>query len=91
MNYPNPFERETDITLHLTSVADEAAVKIYTVSGRLIRTLEQQHVVNFVVIHWDGKDEDGREVANGVYYYRVRLKRDGRKDIVEIGKMLKLK
>ncbi len=91
MNYPNPFERETDITFHLTSVADEATVKIYTVSGRLIRTLNQQHAVNFVVIHWDGRDEDSKEVANGVYYYKVRLKREGRKDIVEIGKMMKLK
>ncbi len=91
LNYPNPFKRKTDITFHLTSVADEAIIKIYTVSGRLIRTLEQRHVVNFVVIHWDGRDEDGAEVANGVYYYKVRLKREGREDIVEIGKMMKLK
>jgi len=91
MNYPNPFERETDITFQLSSVADDATVKIYTVSGRLIRTLEDQNVVNFVTIHWDGRDEDGKEVANGVYYYKLKLKRQGRKDIVEIGKMLKLK
>ncbi|MEM2990825.1 MAG: FlgD immunoglobulin-like domain containing protein, partial [Halobacteria archaeon] len=91
MNYPNPFERETDITFQLSSVADSATVKIYTVSGRLIRTLEQSHVINFVVIHWDGRDEDGKEVANGVYYYKVRLKRKGKKDIVDIGKMMKLK
>jgi flagellar hook assembly protein FlgD len=91
MNYPNPFQRETDITFQLTSVADDAVVKIYTVSGRLIRTLEQSYAVNFVVIHWDGRDEDGKEVANGVYYYKIRLKREGRKDIVETGKMLKLK
>ena len=75
----------------MSSVADEATVKIYTVAGRLIRTLEDQNVVNFVMIHWDGRDEDGKEVANGVYYYKLRLKRQGRKDIVEIGKMLKLK
>jgi len=91
MNYPNPFERETDITFQLSSVADEVIVKIYTVSGRLIRTLEDQNLVNFVVVHWDGRDEDGKEVANGVYYYKLRLKRQGRKDIVETGKMLKLK
>ena len=91
MNYPNPFERETDITFQLSSVADSAIVKIYTVSGRLIRTLEKQNVVNFVMIHWDGRDEDGKEVANGVYYYKLRLKRQGRDDIVQIGKMLKLK
>jgi hypothetical protein len=91
MNYPNPFERETDIVFQLSSVADDAIVKIYTVSGRLIRTLEDQNVINFVTIHWDGRDEDGKEVANGVYYYKLRLKRQGRKDIVETGKMLKLK
>ena len=43
------------------------------------------------MIRWDGRDEDGSEVANGAYYYKVRLKREGRKDIVEIGKMMKLK
>jgi hypothetical protein len=91
MNYPNPFDRETDVVFQLTSVADDAIVKVYTVSGRLIRTLEDQNVINFVTIHWDGRDEDGKEVANGVYYYKLRLKRQGRKDIVETGKMLKLK
>ncbi len=91
MNYPNPFERETDITFQLSSIADSAVVKIYTVSGRLIRTLEKQNVINFVMIHWDGRDEDGKEVANGVYYYKIRLKRQGRNDIVQVGKMLKLK
>jgi flagellar hook assembly protein FlgD len=43
------------------------------------------------MIHWDGKDEDGKEAANGVYYYKLRLKRQGRSDIVEVGKMMKLK
>ncbi|MEK7399365.1 MAG: FlgD immunoglobulin-like domain containing protein, partial [Candidatus Poribacteria bacterium] len=91
MNYPNPFELETDITFQLSSVADDVTAKIYTVSGRLIRTLDAQNAVNFVMIHWDGKDEDGKEAANGVYYYKLRLKRQGRSDIVEVGKMMKLK
>jgi len=91
MNYPNPFERETDITFRLSSLADQAIIKIYTVSGRLIRTLEDGHVVNFVVVHWDGRDEDGEEVANGVYYYKIKLKSEGKKEITETGKMLKLK
>ncbi|MBD3181558.1 T9SS type A sorting domain-containing protein [Candidatus Poribacteria bacterium] len=91
MNYPNPFERETDITFHLTSLAEEGIIKIYTVSGRLIKTLEAKHLVNFVNIHWDGKDENGNEVANGVYYYKLRLKSEGREDIVQVGKMMKLK
>lgn len=91
MNYPNPFERETDIAFVVTSTADLATVKIYTVSGRLIRTLEYPQAINFVTIHWDGRDEDGKEVANGVYYYKVTLKREGKKNIIETGKMMKLK
>jgi len=90
MNYPNPFERETDITFNLTSAAEMATVKIYTVSGRLIRILEKPFAINFTVIHWDGRDEDGKEVANGVYYYKVSLKQED-KNIVEMGKMMKLK
>lgn len=91
MNYPNPFEKDTYITFQLTSLADDVVIKIYTVSGRLIRTLEESRAVNFVMIYWDGKDEEGNEVANGVYYYKVTLKQRGKKDIVRIGKMMKLK
>jgi flagellar hook assembly protein FlgD len=58
-------------------------------SGRLIQTLEQQSVTDkFVRVLWDGRDHDGDEIANGVYFYRLMAKtQDGRFTSEEVGKM----
>jgi flagellar hook assembly protein FlgD len=49
------------------------------VAGRLIRTINVSSAelgsdVGFKRIYWDGKDEDGDEIANGVYFYKVIYK-----------------
>ncbi|MFQ6041377.1 MAG: FlgD immunoglobulin-like domain containing protein [Candidatus Poribacteria bacterium] len=91
MNYPNPFSREgTHITFEVTTQVDEVEVKIYTLAGRLIRVLYPEEPVGFIMAYWDGRDEDGEEVANGVYYGKVRVKKEGRKDLTEIVKLMKL-
>jgi hypothetical protein len=70
LNYPNPFANETDFTF-IISRAGVVTIKIYTVAGRLIRVLDQQWAdAGFNHIHWDGCDEDGERVANGVYLYK---------------------
>jgi hypothetical protein len=74
-NYPNPFQTRTMFTYTLTDQADERVrIKIYTVSGRLIRTLHDPlpHPVNYREVFWDGKDKLGNPVANGVYFARLR-------------------
>ena len=91
LNYPNPFPRKTTITCELTAPADSLDVKIYTVSGRLIRELSMPATPGFLMVEWDGRDADGIEVANGVYYAKLKIKREGEKDITEILKMMKLK
>ncbi len=91
MNYPNPFNRETEITCELTGAADEMIVKIYSLSGRLIREFTEPARAGFTMIPWDGRDRDGDEVANGVYYCKIRVKRTGEKDLTEYIKMMKLK
>jgi len=71
INYPNPFSKTTRISYVLTDVTDRPVeVKIYTVAGRRIRTLRELDptVVNYRTFDWDGKDETGDEVANGVYF-----------------------
>ncbi|MGH7602248.1 MAG: FlgD immunoglobulin-like domain containing protein, partial [bacterium] len=70
MNYPNPFRRQTSFTFDLNLDA-EVRVKIFTLSGRLIRTLETDARPGFNMLPWDGRDEDGDELANGVYLYKV--------------------
>jgi hypothetical protein len=91
MNYPNPFLREgTHITFEITSEVDEVEVKIYTISGRLINVIHPVEHIGFIMAYWDGRDVDGNEVANGVYYGKVTVKKEGQKK-TEIVKMMKLR
>jgi hypothetical protein len=75
-NFPNPFGRSTTFTFQRSSTDPiDIEVKIYTVTGRLIQTVESPSVVDrFVQIPWDGRDRDGSELANGVYLYKVIAK-----------------
>ena len=91
LNYPNPFPRKTTITCELTAPADSIDVKIYTLSGRLIKELSMPATPGFLMVEWDGRDADGVEVANGVYYAKLKIQREGEKDITEILKMMKLR
>ncbi len=50
-----------------------ALLRIYTSSGRLIRTLRQFGGVGQIQIPWDGRDAEGDALANGVYFFRVQL------------------
>lgn len=88
-NHPNPFQRETTIAFLLTETAERVKIGIYTVSGRLIRQMEQQGVTGYVELDWDGTDEDGNEVANGVYYLKF-VAEQGEKRIERIEKMARL-
>ena len=75
-NFPNPFARSTTFTFQRsTSDPIDVEIKIYTVAGRLIQTIEAPSVSDqFVQIPWDGRDRDGSEIANGVYLYKVTAK-----------------
>lgn len=88
-NHPNPFQRETTIAFLLTETAERVKIGIYSVSGRLIRQMEQQGVTGYVELDWDGTDEDGNEVANGVYYLKF-VAEQGEKRIERIEKMARL-
>lgn len=75
-NYPNPFRTETSFTFLLTGFEppQEVEIKVYTVAGRLIRKLSypaSSMRIGYNALKWDGRDEDGDELANGVYFYKV--------------------
>ncbi len=71
LNYPNPFIDNTTFTFDLTQSA-HISIRIYTVNGRLIRVLEAgERTPGFNQVPWDGRDEEGDVIANGVYLYRV--------------------
>jgi len=78
LNYPNPFTTHTTFYFEHNQVCSqlEAQVLVYTVSGKLVRTINQ--VVNTVGfrsqgIEWDGKDDFGDQLAKGVYVYTLKV------------------
>ncbi|MCK4225316.1 T9SS type A sorting domain-containing protein [candidate division WOR-3 bacterium] len=71
-NYPNPMKNKTTIIYHLSEEID-VEIKIYTIAGRLVKNLNpgiSRYGVNYA--DWNGRDERGREVSNGIYYYMVK-------------------
>ncbi len=70
-NSPNPFSASTRITFGLREGAD-VRVRIYDVAGRLVRDLANgRYAASRQAITWDGRDDAGRAVAGGVYFYRL--------------------
>lgn len=73
-NYPNPFSDNTSFTFTLNTEAD-VKISIYTIAGRLIKSIENVMArPGFNQIPWDGLDEDGDTLANGVYLYKIVAK-----------------
>ena len=72
-NYPNPFNPETWIPYQLADATD-VGMKIYDVSGRLVRTIS----VGFKPVgyyltreragYWDGRNKAGESVSSGIYF-----------------------
>ena len=75
-NYPNPFNPETWIPYQLSEPA-ELTLRIYAVSGILVRTLNLGHQPVGIyhqrsrAAYWNGKNELGESVASGVYFYTL--------------------
>jgi flagellar hook assembly protein FlgD len=75
------------------TVPDEVQVKVYTVSGRLIRSMTasgEQLRIGLNTMRWDGRDEDGDLPGNGVYFYKF-IMRSATGTIETLGKIAKLK
>ncbi|MCF7796594.1 MAG: type IX secretion system sortase PorU [Lentisphaeria bacterium] len=75
-NYPNPMTSETTFWFRLTDAAD-VKVKIFSLGGRLLRTLSLGNVgKGYHQERWDGRDTYGQLLANGVYLYVVEAQYD---------------
>ena len=73
-NYPNPFNEFTTIRYRLnTSKIFHVTIKIYNVLGEEVRELvnTRQGKGNYRV-NWDGRDNSGKEVASGIYFYQLK-------------------
>ncbi|MDI6739172.1 MAG: M1 family aminopeptidase [Candidatus Edwardsbacteria bacterium] len=71
-NLPNPFSANTTLRYELSTLGP-VKLAVYNVAGQLVRTLVD--VVQPPGVHsctWNGRDQAGRRVASGVYYYRLK-------------------
>lgn len=78
-NYPNPFSTSTQFIFMITGqdVPDDMAIQIMTLSGKVVREITKEELgpiqigLNRSSYKWDGRDEYGSQLGNGVYLYRV--------------------
>jgi hypothetical protein len=83
--YPNPFSSSVRFvfTVTGTEVPDEIKIQIMTVTGKVVKEIFQDELGpvtignNITDYAWDGKDEFGDQLANGVYIYRVLIRKNG--------------
>jgi len=79
LNYPNPFSTSTRFVFTLTGneIPTGMKIQIMTITGKIVREILQHELGNIHVgrnitdYAWDGRDEYGDRLANGLYLYRV--------------------
>lgn len=87
LNYPNPFTSNTKFVFTLTGsqVPQDVTISIYTISGKIVRQITQTELGNIRIgkniseFTWNGTDQFGNQLANGVYLYKVSAKLNGQK------------
>jgi hypothetical protein len=96
-NYPNPFNPTTKIEYDLP-VSAGVRIEIFDILGRRVKTLiDERKETGFYTTMWDGRNNYGKEVASGVYLYRIIVVETNRSSSVhkklftQVKKMLILK
>lgn len=85
MNYPNPFSTSTRFVFNLTGseIPEMFNIQVMTITGKIVKTITKDdlgplHIGrNITTYAWDGKDDFGDKLANGVYLYKVQTKLNG--------------
>ncbi len=70
---PNPMREKTLIKYALPRDS-EVELKMYNIGGQLIRTLVNKHEkAGYKAVYWDGKDNQEKKVASGIYFYHLKI------------------
>jgi len=89
-NFPNPFSKSTKFTFELSSAA-KISIYIYTLGGKKIKKIEERILASgYHSIDWDGKNQFGSKIANGVYLYKI-IAEDNENKISLISRLAKVK
>ncbi len=71
-NYPNPFNPATVIRYQLPK-ASKVELTVHDLLGHLVKTLvNDRKPAGAYEAHWDGRDEAGNAMSNGIYWYRLQ-------------------
>ena len=76
--YPNPFIRSKGhewITFYLPQERTEVSIKIYSITGKLIKNIDEAPAP---IVKWNAKDNNGKDLGTGIYIF-VATTKDGRK------------
>jgi outer membrane lipoprotein-sorting protein len=85
-NIPNPFNQSTAISYQLRA-SSHTTLKVYDLTGRQVRTLvNEEKEAGYYSVNWDKRDAMGKEVANGIYFYRLTAG-----DFIQTRKMILMK
>ena len=85
INYPNPFSNSTRFvfTLTGTEIPDDIFIQIITITGKVVKEITKEELGpinigrNITEYEWDGTDKYGDKLANGVYLYKVQVRKNG--------------
>jgi hypothetical protein len=70
-NYPNPFNLTTRIAFEI-STPGAVALRVFDINGHLVKTLVVGHKeAGWYEAAWHGRDDSGREVPSGIYFFRL--------------------
>jgi len=81
-NYPNPFSSSTTISFSNTKSTKDTKINIYNIKGQLVKCLECGESLSTIAdgvnysISWNGKDENGISLSNGIYFYSLQAGSD---------------
>jgi hypothetical protein len=71
-NYPNPFKNNTTINYALAKKS-RVEISVYNIKGQLVRRYKQgEQEAGFYNVVWDGKDNKGNQVGNGIYLFKIK-------------------
>lgn len=87
LNYPNPFTTSTQFLFTLTGseIPSQLKIQILSPTGKIVREITKSELGNIHIgrnlteFKWNGDDQYGQPLANGVYLYRLVSSLDGNK------------
>ena len=89
-NFPNPFSDFTQFTFELSKTSD-IEINIYSLGGKKIFSIEKLNAPRgFNIINWNGQNNFGDVLANGVYIYHIKASNENEKTS-SLGRIAKFK